>query len=236
MRTRSRRLATASLALAAALVSTTAFASPFLLTDGTVGLVTGDLTGYIAYTGNPALGPEHVYIGPLNMTVTDQATNSAIQQTVFCTDIFDYYQGGRLYNLQTAAFPVAKQHQIIALLENVTPASAAEGAAVQAAVWEIINEPGNSYDVTQGLLTVSVDSDQAAFAADVSTYLANVTNGTWHASPNFSLQQYVPADGANQSFGFLQLTGHSPTIPEPATLSVLGLGALALAATRRRAS
>ena len=108
---------------------------------------------------------------------------------------------------------------------------------MQAAIWEIIDEPG-SYNITSGTFVANGTSNEFAFETDANTYLANVTGGTWLPDSNNVVNEYIPAAGqpANQSFGFLVIDagGHETPLPEPATLSLLGLGALGLMAVRRR--
>jgi hypothetical protein len=254
-----------SLGLAAAFVAGPAYATPptlYQITDG-VGFTNGDLIGSINYIGNPPNYPPvtfngNVYIGPLNMQVTNESTKVAIQQTVYCTDIFDDYISGGLYTvsptnltgqltaeLGSATDAGIKIKQINALLSHASPTNQPAGAAIQAAIWEIENEPGvTGYSLATGKFTASVDSgNQPAFAADAATDLANVTgttgdNGIWQPTSGETLEEFVVAEGqgANQSFSFLALPSSSFDVPapEPASLSVLGLGVLGLAAIRRR--
>ena len=236
------RLASATaLGLMATLLGSPAFAGPFELTAGIGGITTGDLTGYVQFTGTPPVPSEHVFVGPLEMTVTDTAIPSSIQQTLYCTDIFHDFVSGGLYNRSSSSLSgrigSPKTDQINALLSNAPQNDANAGAAVQAAIWEIENEPGTTgYNVSTGELTVAIDGSPAGFASDVATDLLNVTNGTWLPQAGVSVWEYVPINGANQSFGYLALSGGGGDIPvpEPATLGILGLGMLGVAATRRK--
>ena len=83
----------AALCAATALLTGSAFAAPtvYQLADGS-GFSSGDLVGSINYTGMPPNYPPitfngNVYIGPLNMQVTNETTLLSTDQTVYCTDI-----------------------------------------------------------------------------------------------------------------------------------------------------
>ncbi len=250
-----------SLAIATTFVAVPAFATTeYQLSDG-IGFTSGDLIGSLNYTGTgPSYPPisfnGNVYIGPLNMQVTNESTLISIQQTVYCTDIFHEYAAGGLYTLSATSLTgkltaeygsdgSIKAKQINALLSNAAPSDLPCDAAMQATIWEIENEPGViGYSLTTGNFTSSTNSDEAAFAADAATDLANVSgttgsNGIWQPTA-IPVYEFVPAAGqdANQSFGFLSLStpgtfGNIP-VPEPASLGVLGVGVLGLAAIRRR--
>jgi hypothetical protein len=69
------KLHIAAAVVVAGLSTGSAWASPYVLSAGPGGLTAGDLTGWVAYTGTPSLN-EHVFVGPLNMNVTDTAIPS----------------------------------------------------------------------------------------------------------------------------------------------------------------
>ncbi len=154
---------------------------------------------------------------------------SVTQQTLWCTDIFDNFLPNGSYNLSNSGLNglgATKVGQINALLAHAllspeySADTAAGGAAIQAAIWEIENETANfGYDVTTPALQVSVDSHAGNFATDVALFLGNVsgTNGTdgiWQPDGNQTVMEYVPVNPANnQSFGFLQLTGGGHEYP-----------------------
>jgi MYXO-CTERM domain-containing protein len=254
-----------SFGMTTVVLASSAFAAPptlYQLTNG-IGFTDGDLIGSINYTGNPPNYPAitfngDVYIGPLNLQVTNLSTSQSQQQTVYCTDIFDDYSSGGLYTLSATNLTTqlaaelgslteanTKVNQINGLLSNALPLDKPSGAAIQAAVWEIENEPGvTGYSLTAGKFTASVDAgDQAAFAADATADLAAVSgtsgsNGIWQPAAGQPVYEFVayPVGTSNQSFSFLSLSGGGNNIPlpEPASLSVLGLGVLGLAAVHRR--
>lgn len=222
-----------------AVMATPAFASPFTLTDGTAGLTTGDLVGTITYTGTPSLN-ESVFIGPLNMTVTNNANNFSFQQSVYCTDIFNDYVAGGVYNLSASSLSTnigsTKYEQIDALLSNANVSDNAQGAAVQAVIWEIINEPGiTNYSLTTGQFTVSgVNSSE--FSISAAEYLTNITNGTWKPNNKEVVMEYTLIDGQNpnQTFSYLALGPNVIDAPEPMSIGIFGMGLAGLIAARRK--
>lgn len=255
-----------SLSMVTIVLAGPAYADPTLyqLNEG-AGFTSGDLIGSISYPGGPPGYPPitfngNVYIGPLNMSVVNTTTNVASPYTVYCTDIFNDYNPGGLYTLSStnltdqiaaeigsSSEAAIKARQIGALLGNVRPLDAASGAAVQAAIWEIENEPGvTGYSVATGSFLASVDAgDEAEFSADVSSYLGNVsgtngTNGSWQPSDSNTLWEFVVAEGQspNQNFSFIASSGvgSDPPLPapEPASLTMLGLGIVGLSAFRFR--
>lgn len=232
--------------VALSLVARSAQADPatYTLTDGP-GFVSNDLIMSVNY--NPAGGggfSVDAYVGPLALNVTNNVTNLTTTMTVYCTDIFDDYNPGGVYSLGALSDTLAstvKVEQIGALLSHVTPGvtlgygSAAEaGAAMQASIWAIENEPGTSgYTIDSGVFSVSGgDANDPIFQSDASSFLTNVASGTWTATPGDLVDQYeVVAGGApNQRFSYLDPPAAAP---EPGAIFLLGAGLLGLAGVRR---
>ena len=75
-----RRTIISAVSLTAALFANSALASPFTLSGIAGGALTaGDLTGWVSFPTLNGGNAERVYIGPLNMTVTDQEMAAHIE-------------------------------------------------------------------------------------------------------------------------------------------------------------
>lgn len=247
MRRAIRNYAVPVLGLATVFLASPALATPFKLTAGTVGLTAGDATGWVNFTGSPPVNNEHVFVGPLNMTVTDLSSPyTSTQQQVYCTDIFANFVAGGSYTLSSSSLigsiGLTKTNEINALLTHVSPASTLQGAAVQSAIWEILNET-SPYNISNPIFTVRLDPTvnytNAQFATQTNYYLTQVTtpvgSGGWGPNPSDAVMQYNPVNPAvNQTFGFIGLSGggHNVPIQEPSAFSLFGLSFLGLAMIR----
>ncbi len=193
----------------------------------------GNYYGGIGYA--PAAFEE---IGPAGRFVfsgTDINTNAAFNAYTFCANIFRGVGAGlfAIMPLSELTSDVVKQSQLAALLTHadaeISPfvpysdEAIAASASLQLAIWEVIYEAGSvGYDVSSGdFYTFGTPGTLTYFEplwGRANHYLANVTNGTWTASP--SQASYLFSD-ANQSQLFA-----SPGVPEPATWLTLVLGFL----------
>ena len=255
MRRTLRNCAVPALGLAAVLLSGAAHADPTytLSLTGNYSLdLTGNLTHNLVTEGPDYIGVLQMKVAPGNSYTT--GTSAGGTQYVYCTDIFNNFNAGT-YTLQSGSLytelmagpynysstiAAAKVNQIDALLNHTNPNSALTSGAVQAAIWEIENEPGTSgYNVQSGNLQsgsfyITNASDTNLYAT-ANGYLLNVTGEglNWQPVIGSTVFEYVPypTGPANQSFGFISSSGggNNTPVPEPSAFSLFGLSILGLA-------
>lgn len=190
-------------------------------------------------------GSESAAAGPVTLQVHSLQTGDMQPLELLCTDVFTYYASPGIYTLGQLSDTLhdrVKLGQIQVLIQHGLPGatSAASAAALQIAVWEIQNEPGDSgYDITGGKFHVTGYSGalDKQMKADAVADLDAVESGAWKPDDGWVVMQFEAVSGPkgypNQSFAYL---APRPTpAPEPPTVALLGVGAvLALLAVRGR--
>ena len=198
---------------------------------------TGMAENLAVYAPGMAPGGWFGAVGPIWLTA---AGNDGTTQTVLTWSL--RVPGSLVadapYTLITGDVPglePTKAGQIATLLANgqVLVHDAASGAALQAAVWEVVYEAGTSgYNVSTGafqILGYGGPVDTAVVAA-ANLFLAHLDSGDWGPSPLLQTWQFVSQWGDDRR---LFVTVSATTlddldIPEPGALMLLGSGVIAL--------
>lgn len=221
--------AAGSAVLAACAVSSAASAS---VTITGISSDPGFLTGRISYqpggiggSGGPT--SETVYIGRLKLSGVDNTTGASVTFDSYCIDILNTMQKGT-FDLRTFTLGNGvKDDQIKRLLSGTSgfigaaTGSAAKkdvSAAIQMAVWEIVNESSATYSLGNGIFRVGTTGTVNPNARTLAQgYLDNLGSFSETGTHRYRMLEAV-APTTNQRQIFLA------AIPEPATWAMLILG------------
>ncbi len=162
-----------------------------------------------------------------NGTIADGQTISAGQMLynwhnhdyiAYCVDINHYAGSGDMTARQ--AYTFLHNGSLVEYLYNTYAPGVDTGikaAALQAAIWEVVFETGSTYSVSTGYLTITNNSAVTALA-------------------NQELASLPTTYGGPHLYALDSVDRQDVVVPEPATMSLLGLGALALLRRRRTRS
>lgn len=229
-----KRIFAAAVLASAAFVATPAAAS---VTISSISGNPGFQTGQVIYTpggigGSASTTSANLYIGRIRLAGIDNSSMAAVTFDAYCIDIFNRLQNGT-FDLQAFSLPDAvKQGQVETLLgytatfiDNAATTAQKKtiSAAIQMAVWEIVNEAGTAgYSLDKGLFQVGssygtvVSSGSRTLAQD---YLDDLPNWATPTGYGFTMMTAInPANNQRQVF--------LAAVPEPSAwaLMILGFG------------
>jgi hypothetical protein len=228
MTSKTFKLVSTALVSVLALASQSAFSSTTLTYQGasfpsyeTVHTSYADGAG----VGYPDFGDKYVYVGGFKMGVGN--TNQSI--TAWCVDVFDWLHSASYSNGNLSSINHNDKLQQLVNQRYASVTNAQTSAAFQLAVWEIVTEAGNTFNLGNGQFKAWGGNTTAIAMANDWLKLDKTTGNR-----NYKIDYYFYGNMPN---GVTQnLISVSP-VPLPAAgllmLSALGLGGLV---KRRRAS
>jgi hypothetical protein len=246
----------AATALAAIAIAGSAHAGNVTL--GALTFPYGNQTVTLGYTGaDPSSGSytnpngESVYAGEVNILIGSGPASI----NAFCTDIFNDWSPGGTYaqsvitsanqfntgnnGVNSGQLTSGQYTTLLELLNGVNTTNyitsatneSLASAAVQVAIWEIVNETVTPYNVNTGVFTISNNS---AVTTATNSLLGELGSANWNNGTG-TLTEYV-STGGDQNFTLLAVTGNTNTnsVPEPDSLVLVITSLAALVALRGR--
>jgi hypothetical protein len=152
----------------------------------------------------------------------------------YCTDLFQNFTFNTTYNYSVVdgatAWGATRSQDLNRLMSAAlfysVPTNAAQSAAVQAAVWEVLYETSGTYDLNAG--TFKANSGNATTQG----YLSALNAAAWANLPNVPITHKVDQLYNRERQDFMVITA----VPEPGTYAMMiaGLGMLGFIGRRRR--
>lgn len=178
------------------------------------------LTGTIKYV--PTGLNLNVQIGRTKLVGKEVPANTPVDFLTFCVDIFNTLKPATFVDapIGTLIPSAAKQDHLLSLMARANPLIATASnkseaaAAMQLAVWEVVNETGPSYGFGTGSFRSSGGNSNGARAL-ATTWLGNLTSNVWTAPENGHLKLLYSNTSQSQLIA---------AVPEPATWAMMIAG------------
>ncbi len=212
------RLRSLAIVSAVALLSGTAAAAPIELTyTNNLGNPTGRIT-------NDSTRSPTIRAGEFQFNTAGDTLYWDDGLSAFCIEIDMTLAGTAEYEIVSGlgSFTASQQMHIAALFSNYYAASKDSdiaSAAFQLALWEILNEDGDTLDLTHGSFHATTFGGAASLA---NSWLADLGE----VSGEYEFYVFISPNSQN----LLAVRA----VPEPAALALLGAGLLGAALVRRR--
>ena len=264
-----KKLASLGLGLGLMLGASQANALTYTVSSATIDPNAGSLNGMVHAdaTTNPnhSALTEDAAIGRILLTGTT-STGANFSFDSFCVDIYDWLHAPADFTgdtLSSLGLNPTKSTQLTNLLANIdsyidtgsnsgmlssaTGSKAERSAAAQLAVWEIISETSNVFDVDgtqsdKGVFyvtnTTSYDNMSATSLTDAAKLLSDVTSGYWTNASGVQVALVRSSGNQTQIIYGANALGILSAIPEPASwgMMVLGFGVIGSALRRKKVS
>jgi hypothetical protein len=152
----------------------------------------------------------------------------------------NYKNSGGYDAVSSTSTVLSKLEELYSHAYEDSKTSKEKSAAFQYAIWEIEGDTGK-YKSNSGDLSFKNTNVDAGFATQVSLYLSALNNNTWGALNLSGVTNYIytvyqsSALGKSQTVLSVVAQASSNKVPEPSTMLLLGIGMLALGASRRSA-
>jgi hypothetical protein len=223
-------------------------ATQYLQVTGVSNVYTGAPTADLHKTSNPTEEVNNALVTPQKLTgyFTDNKT-VPVELFAYCVDIFDAAGTGKFEVVSASSYLSAAKFNVLAQLISAQGAktSVAHDAAVQLAIWEIVNESstnafnldkvGYGYSAPKQFWVDDVEGKSSSGIISLAEgFIADAVKNAGKTTPGLTL--YVAKSDVKQDMLFWTYETPVPSIPEPASwaMMIVGMGAVGYSMRRRK--